>query len=181
MVKRLTEHPIRIGFSFSESGSNTFTNQVLPTPGVPSIALKSRGDATGIGLEIMKIRSSVQMPSVESAQNNKSQYQIVKGAAPTAMLTINNKLSIYRRDVENEGVSVTAVGEIIQGPYEQAVTEDLTDGDGSGELVLDDEIHVSVQGVGNGIALDVRGYVLAHLVEFETNELIFEFLEQASS
>ncbi len=55
--------------------------------------------------------------------------------------------------------------------------EDLTDGDGNGELVADDEIHISILGSGNANAKRVRGYFLYHLIELDPTEALFELIE----
>ncbi len=174
LVKRLTEKPIRIGFSLTESSANTFTTGTIPIVGVPALGIV-RGQTVGIGLEIMKVRSSTDIPTVEDDQENTRRGQIVKGAAPAALIGINDQRNIFDRIVTNDN-SFTTSGSA-SGLQENAIFDDLTDGDGNGELVFDNEIHVSVQGTGNDDAGTFAGYLLAHLVEFTANEAVFEVLE----
>lgn len=176
MTVRVTEHPIRIGFSLTESSANTFTTNPIPVPGVASISL-TRGRTKALGLEVMKIRSTIDLPSNEDDQENTRRGQIVKGQTPTALVGINNQRTILDRIVTNINNFTTSGG--ASDLQENAIFDDLTDGDGNGELVLDNEIHASTQGTGNADAGTWAGYLLCHLVEFDAEEAVFEILENA--
>lgn len=173
---RLTEKPIRIGFSVTESAANTFTTATVPLPAIPSLAI-TRGDVKGLGVEIMKIVNQVGTPDLESGQNNQILCSLRKGATPGAIGAIQDNTQIYRRQLLFQSEQTTAVGDDSQAP-DLIVHEDLTDGDGNGELVLDNEIHASIQGIGNANAKAWSGYMLCHLVEFTPNEVVLELLEQ---
>lgn len=177
---RLTEKPIRINYgNLVESGANVFTTTPVPVPGVPSIAI-TRGDTKGIGLEIMKVYSEMDEPDNEAGQRNTLTVEISKGAAPAAQRGMANRLTVWRRRRIVDNLQTTAVGETVTN-LEDSRWDDLTDGDGNGELVLDSEMHLSVQGTGNAAAKNSGGgYMLCHLVEFDSNEVVFELLETSS-
>ncbi len=172
MVTRITEHPIRIPFRVVESSANTFTTATIELPSVPSISI-TRGEAKAIGVEIMKVMSNMVAPESEDGQSNNVVTQILKGATPTAQLVSNNNLVVWERRVEIDNSAIN--GSFI---FERNKYDDLTDGDGSGELVLDNEIHAVIEGAGNAAAKSMQGYMLVHLVEFDRNEAVFEMLEQ---
>ncbi len=180
LVTRLTEKPIRIPLpTLAESGANTFTTSPVSVPAVPTIALV-RGDAKGIGLEIMKIMTEMPIPDIEDDQLNRFTYQLFKGGVPAAQQSPDDSRSIYRRRI-NVDSDFTTSGNA-SNINEATLIEDLTDGDGNGELVLDGTLHQTVEGTGNATAKTmVGGYLLAHLVEFDRNEAVFELLEQAGN
>lgn len=176
-VTRITEKPIRIGLGdLAESSANTFTTAPVSVAAVPSISL-TRGQQKGIGLEVMKVVSELDPPDIEDDQNNDMVAELVKGAAPTALLGITNQRVIWRRKSENRN-NFTTSGHA-NAYVEVTKSDDMTDGDGNGELVFDNEIHLSIKGLGNAGVNAVTGYVLAHLIEFTAEEAIFEVLEQA--
>lgn len=172
---RLTEKPIRIGFTVIESAANTVTVVQINLPTIPSIAL-ARGKLKALAVEVMKVATSMQPPDTEAGQGNNFAYELIKGAAPTSQLGMDNQRVIHSRIIENKGVEVTAVGEIFD-TRERNIIDDLTDGDGNGEIVADNEIHVLVEGTGNANVKRVRGYMLVHLIEIDTEEAIFELIE----
>lgn len=175
MVTRITEKPIRIGLPLiTESSANTFTTQPVTLPGVPSIAV-TRGETKGIGVEVMDIFSSMAPIDPEAGQTNQLLASIIKGAAPTAGLGAANQRVIWARRHTFESVT-GAAGEVLL-QWEQTQHQDMTDHDGNGELVMDNEIHMTIEGVGNAGAKTWDGYMLVHLVEFDPNEIVFELLE----
>jgi len=178
LVTRVTEKPIRIGWVLNESAANTFTTQTLAIPGVPSIAI-TRGATKSIGLEVMSVVTELEPANLEAGQNNSSTAELSKGAAPTALRGVNNNLTIHRRRRDVNSTEVTAVGEMSLDA-ERVRFDDMSDHDGNGELVLDNELHVSVLGAGNASTMIYSGYILAHLVEFDASEAVFEIIEQAS-
>lgn len=174
LLKRITEKPIRIGFGLTESAANVFTTSPINVPAVPALGMV-RGKSVGIGLEVMKVRSSIDLPTPEDDQENTRRGQLIKGAAPTALIGINDQRNIFDRIVTNDSNFTTSGnGQMLQ---ENAITDDLTDGDGNGEPVFDNEIHVSVQGTGNIDVFTFAGYILVHLTEFSAEEAMFELLE----
>jgi len=178
MGKRLSEKPIRIGFAITESGANTFTTVAFNLPALSPVVLRTT-DITAIGVEVMKVITEMNMPDPEANQNNNTTFEIVKGQAPTALLGKNNQRVIARRKIQARGIEVTAVGEI-HHIHETHAEYDMTDGDGNGELVVDGEIHLSVQGAGNSAAGKSEGYLLVHLLEVDSKEAIFEMIEQST-
>lgn len=178
MTRRITEKPIRIGFELTESAANTFTTTAINLPTVGGISIARSGATKSIAIEVMKIASELTEPSIEAGQNNTVSVQLVKGAAPTVQLRKNNQLSIWRRVREFKDQTVTSVGEIFSGSSPDRM-DDLTDGDGNGEIVADNEIHVSILGVGNSSAMNVRGYLLCHLIELDQSEAVIELIEQS--
>ncbi len=178
LVTRITEKPIRIPFGvLTESAANTFTTQTISVASVPSISV-TRGQAKGIGIEVMKVFSEVDPPDPEDDQQNSMQWEISKGAAPTAMLSATSQRAVWRRQDRAE-INFTTSG---SSGFEQQLTQfdDLTDGDGNGELVFDNQMHFSGLGTGNATTKSGSGYMLVHLIEFSAEEAIFEVLEQAS-
>jgi len=178
MTTRLTESPLRVGFTVTESAANTFTTSTIALPSVPSVAV-TRGDVKTLGIEIMDITSELDQPEEEAGQNNLVQFEIVKGSAPTAMLQADDQRTIYRRKRANRDTEVTAVGQIFQ-LSEDTVPRDMTDHDGNGEIVADNEIHASIVGTGNVGVKKCIGYILYHLVELDANEAVFEMIETLS-
>lgn len=178
MGKRLTEKPLRVGFTVTESAAVTFTTKTIALPSVPSVAI-TRGDVKTLGIEIMDITTEVDMPDEESGQNNSTIVEIVKGSVPAALLEIQDQRTIYRRKLSNRETAAAA-GEIFNPAREDVLQRDMTDHDGNGELVADDEIHVSILGVGNAAVKKVSGFILYHLVEFDANEAVFEMIETLS-
>lgn len=178
MGKRLSEKPLRIDIGVVESAANSRTIQNIVLPAVPSIAI-TRGDVKGIGIEIMKISLELSQVDPEAGQNNNVTYELVKGAEPAALLGAGNLRVILRRRSTLRGVTVTSVGELLASNLEPVIY-DMTDGDGNGELVLDNEIHAQIQGSGNASAKVAAGYALYHLYEFDGTEALFEILEQAA-
>lgn len=177
LVTRLTEKPLRIGFLNNESAANTYTTSPIVIPTTPSIAL-ARGRAQAIGIEVMKVVVDIDPPSIEANQNNRVQWEIVKGSAPTAMLGVRNNRVIARGSRRALGTEVTAVGELLFFD-EDIKPVDLTDGDGNGEIVADNEIHAAVEGSGNSAARSMDGYILYHLVQIDQTEALFELIETA--
>jgi len=179
MATRLSEKPFRIGFNLAGSAANTFTTQPISLPGVPSISIR-RGDAKAMGVEVMAVISNQQTPDLEAGQDNAVNAALVKGAAPVsggAENEIENSRCIWVRDIQYDGVTVTSVGEIFMS-VEAVRFDDLTDHDGNGEIVMDNEIYIAVSGTGNASAKRTRGYMLCHLVELDANEAVFEMIEQ---
>lgn len=180
MGRRLTEKPIRAGFSLTEGTVNVFTTKTIALPGAFSIQLgRQRGEKIAIGAEIMGVTSELDLPALETAQLNSVVIELIKGAAPTALTGIFDQRNLWRRHIDNQVIEVTAVGEAVQPVREKIRYDDLTDHDGNGELVLDDQIHFAIKGAGNSSARSANGYLLFHLYEFDIEEAIFEVLEQA--
>lgn len=175
MLKRISEKPIRVGFAVVESAANTFTTVAVNLP-IVNITVQTRGGVSAQAVEIMKVRSEIQSPDLEDDQQNLIQGEISKGAAPTAFAAVGGQSSIFKRQVRAFDIFTTsgAAGYI----QEETITDDLTDGDGNGEIVADPEIHVSVQGTGNPSAKAFRGYMLLHIVELGPDEAILELVEQ---
>ncbi len=178
MGKRLTEKPIRVGFAVTESAANTFTTVTIALPSIPSVAV-TRGDVKTLGIEVMDITTELDIPDEESGQNNLTIFEIVKGSVPTAMREIDNQQTIYRRKLANRETAAAA-GEIFNPSDENTRQRDMTDHDGNGELVADDEIHASIQGGGNAGVKSCRGFLLYHLVEMSASEAVFEMIETLS-
>ena len=143
LVVRLTEKPIRIPFNLTEATANTFATNAINLPAVGSINL-TRGQRTAIGVEIMKVKSTLLTADQEPGQQNRVQYEIVKGAVPTAALGPNDQRTIWGRD--RRSLSEDATGIEHQILQENDFWDDLTDGDGNGEIVADNEIHALVVG-----------------------------------
>ena len=177
MTRRLSEKPIRIGFDITESAPNVFTTSPIELPAVPSISV-IRGDAKALGVEIMDIMTEMADPDPEAGQNNTLTFQILKGPAPTVALLASDQRSIYRRRKRTRVVEVTAVGEVTVFT-EEPIFADLTDHDGNGEIVLDDQIHALIQGGGNAGVKQCTGYLLVHLIEVDATEAVFEMIETA--
>ncbi len=179
---RLTEKPLRLGFQLIESATNTFTTAPLNLPTIPQLSLTigKGGRKAGIGIEIMKIRSEMASPSNENGQNNTRQVALLKGPAPVAAdpRRANSNRVIWTRQNRITNQELTGIGEIFN-LQEDHVFDDLTDGDGNGEIVADNEIHIVVIGVGNSSVTDAAGYLLYHLVELSTDEAIAEMIETA--
>ncbi len=178
MAVRITEKPLRIGFAVTESAANTFTTAAINLPTTPSIAVSRSGSAKAIGVEIMKVFSECRPPDLEAAQDNTVTVQIVKGPAPTAMVGVRDNRTIWQRIRESRVTEITAVGEIHE-TGERSKFDNLTDHDGNGEIVADNEIHASILGVGNAGAKSCGGYMLYHLVELDQTEALFELIETA--
>ncbi len=174
MAKRITEKPLRIGFTVVETAANTFTTRAINLPSIPSVAIV-RGDAKAIGIEIMTVKTEVRLPDVETGQANTVTYELAKGPVPTAMLGLDDQRVIDRRLLRNQTIA-TAAGETLL-LKEDGLLNDLTDHDGNGEIVADNEIHVSILGGGNANVRDVFGYLLYHMVELDRDEALFELIE----
>ncbi len=177
MVVRLTEKPIRIAINLAESAANTFTTAAINLPSVGAVNLR-RGELTSIGVEVMKVKTTLLKADQEPGQQNRVQYEIVKGAAPAAALGPNNQRTIWGRD--RRTLSEDATGIEMKSDAPDDFWDDLTDGDGNGEIVADNEIHVLVVGTGNAATKLIRGYLLVHLVEIDADEAIFELIEQST-
>lgn len=178
MGTRLTEKPLRIGFDLAETAANTFTTSPINLPTVPVIQVRGSG-RKAIGVEIMKVKDSTQPPDAESGQDNTFTAALVKGPAPTAVPGPEAQRAIWRRVRRADHTTVTAVGEITQHDQGDDVVWDLTDGDGNGEIVADNEIHIAVLGGGNAAAKRTRGYILYHLYELDQDEAVSEMIETA--
>jgi len=178
LAVRITVNPVRQGFSVTESAANTFTTAPIELPGVTSVQVRTSGGVDKvIGSEIMGIVDEMDVPSIEAGQNNAIQAQIVEGAAPTGLLTINNNLTLHHRNIESRGLQVTAVG--LQWMWQESVLyHDLTDHDGNGIIVVDPEIHVSINGSGNAEGKVYRGKLIYHLVQIDSDELIAQILSR---
>lgn len=179
MSIRLTEHPLRLGFEHIEANVNVFDTTPLNLPTIPQLILGTKGTSrhAGIGIEIMKIRSQLASPSNENGQNNTRTAALVKGPVPTTA-NIEANRTIWQRQNRITNQELSAIGEIFN-LQEDNVTDDLTDSDGNGEIVADNEIHITVQGVGNSSVTQVRGYILYHLIQLEQDEAIAEMIETA--
>lgn len=179
MGRRISEKPIRVGFQAVESGANTFQTDPIQLPTVPILQLRAGGDVKAIGVELMAIESEFGSPDPEAGQNNSVVWSITKGAAPTVPGTKNANNTILRKRRIARGVTVTSVGEIFQ-LYDEDAHDDMTDHDGNGELIADNEIHVAILGTGNAGAKAVTGYLLFHLYEFDSMEAMLELIETAT-
>lgn len=175
LATRLTEKPIRIPFNLTQGAANTFATGAVNVPSVPSIAIR-RGETTGIGLEVMSTHVDQPVPDNESGQSNQIISTLRKGATPGSVGSYNDSQVIDRWHMVSNNLATTAASETVQ-VVDTIVDHDLSDGDGNGELVFDDELHISMLGVGNANAKSIEGYMLCHLVEFDQNEAIFELLE----
>lgn len=173
---RLTEKPLRIGFTVVEPSANVFATQPVNLPSVPSVAL-ARGGIKALGIEIMGVVSNLGPPDPEDAQNNTTDCSLRKGPAPVAVGAINDQRTIWQRVLQNDDTQITAVGHIYEPSKELIKFDDLTDHDGNGEIVADNEIHASILGAGNGAAKRLRAYLLYHLVEVTPTEALFELIE----
>ncbi len=175
MAVRLTENPLRIGFTITEGSANTFATVAINLPTVPSIAV-ARGSAKALGIEVMKVRADITFPDPEANQTNSVTVSILKGPTPTANLTVEDQRAIYADVVTHDDLTTTSGSSFVS---QRITTEDLTDGDGNGEIVADNEIHASILGTGNAAAKRFRGYLLYHLVELDETEALFELIETA--
>lgn len=177
MSKRMTEKPLRIGFNIVNLSANAFRTLPINLPTIPSIVI-SRGASKAIGIEVMAVVSELEQPDLEAGQNNVITIELVKGPVPTAQLGIFDQRTIWRRRIRSENLTVTSVGEI--GANQEANRyDDLTDHDGNGEIVADNEIHVSIIGSGNAAVKTGNGYLLYHLLELEQQEAVAELIETA--
>ncbi len=177
LAVRLTEKPLRIGFSVTETAANAFTTVAINMPTIPSIALaRGSDDVMTIGAEIMSVRTEIRYPDVETGQANTVTYELVKGPTPTAFLGLNDQRVIDRQLLRAQTIA-TAAGETLLLDKEVTAPVDMSDHDGNGEIVADNEIHASIQGGGNANVRSVNGYLLYHVVQLSGNEALFELIE----
>lgn len=176
MFKRLTEKPIRIGFTVQEATANTFAAAEINMPSVGTVNLL-RGQASAIGFELMKVRSNLNSADQEPGQQNRVQYGISKGAPTTAQQVPNNQLMVWGRDRRTLSEDATGIEHKID--HEDDFWDDMTDGDGNGEIISDSSLTAWAVGTGNAAVKQSRGYLLGHLVELDANEAIFEMIEQS--
>jgi len=166
MAARLTENPFRVRFIVTETGANTYTEIDITLP----VAVVAGGKAQAI--ELMKVVSELEHPSIEPGQENDAIVQIVADSQAAAQNYGNNDL-IWRRKWLEQHEDATGIE---QRATSQNTTDydDLTDGDGRGEIIFERTIHIGVVGTGNAEAMTAQGYMLVHLVQLEAEEVVVQ-------
>jgi len=170
MTKRLTEHPFRVRFTVTETAANTFTRVDIPLP----VAALSGGDKAQ-AIELMAIFSVVDEPDHEDDQFNRTQFEVTKDAVANQPAVINNQNFIYGRNISFRS-QLTVSGKSSE-LFELTKYQDMTDHDGMGELILERTIHAAMVGTGNAAAKAAAGWLLCHLVELDTSDVISAVLE----
>lgn len=162
MAKRLTENPILIRFTVTESAANTYTQVDIPLP------LAQVGHGKVQAFELMKIHSRLGDPSPEAGQDNSQTGQIVR-RSETAPITHEDDSLVYLRTASVHG-ETGAAGEM-SVTLQQDKTDDLTDGDGNGIILAERTIHAGTRGSGNGAAGYFQGWLMGHIVELDAAEV----------
>lgn len=162
MAVRITENPIRVArWNVVEGGANTFAESELQ---LPTGVLKNKVQA----IEMMKVVSGLDLPSVEAAQGNAT-FAHLSRDSQTTITNLDDDQCLFRREWRHTATEVTAVGEMLWIAELVEVT-DLTDGDGRGEILLERSIFAGVLGSGNSSAKRFAGYMLGHIVEVSGEE-----------
>lgn len=168
LVTRITEKPIRIRAIVTESAANTYTEQSIALP--VTAFLTGRGKSgKAQAIELMKVFSDIPTPELEAGQNNQTQVQLVKDTT-TGSLDYNSENFIWgrkKRVHELQG----AAGEAAIHSDEMWV-DDMTDGDGNGEILTDQTIYLGLKGTGNASAQSSRVALLCHLVELDSADVV---------
>lgn len=165
LATRITTNPFRIRYTVTESAANTYTAISIELP----VAALARGKVQA--LEMMGWVNDVEPPDNESAQENSVVHGITRDL-DTAERTLANDNEIYKRSRHNESIQAAA-GET-QSLAEDVEWNDVTDHDGNGEVVMERTIHAYVVGTGNAAAKGTSGYLLAHLVELDAEEVVVQ-------
>ncbi len=163
---RITENPVRIAFALGESAANAFTTAPIR---LPVVAIGSKVQA----IELMAIQSSLQPPDPEAAQTNRIQAQVTRDLE-TTIINYDDPSLIYRRVITFESVT-GAAGEVTY-LHEENLYAPMHDGDGNGELLVEQIIHLAIQGIGNAGSKTFSGYLLVHLVEVDAAEVAAQAL-----
>jgi len=176
MLKRITENPFRIRYNVVEGGANTFTEVAINLPVAAGVG---PGANKVQAIELMGIKNALNFADPEAGQNNSVAAQLTRDSK-SSLLQFDDDDLIWARVTRTRDVEVTAVGEIVIHGEEILPFEDLTDGDGNGEVIMERTINMSVQGSGNAAAKRNHGYLLAHLVELDADEVAVQiFVDDA--
>lgn len=163
-VRRITEKPFRIRFVITESAANTYTETELNLPVAPIL---TRGKIQA--LEWMKMITDLDQPDLESGQENTAQFILSKDTR-TAISGLQTDDILFRRQVLNQDLLTTSGrGSAV---HEHLRIDDMTDGDGNGELIVERSIFAAVQGAGNAATITASGYLLVHLVELDAEDAV---------
>lgn len=167
MAVRITENPFRVRFAVTESAANTYTEVDLV---LPVQAVKGQVQA----IELMKVVVNTSGPDAEDGQTNSSTVQVVRDSQSAEIGYANENLIHLRKPTfDNSAINGTS-------DREGVTFDDLTDGDGNGEILLERTIHVGMISVGNAAAKSATGYLLCHLVELDGNEVAVQlFVDDA--
>jgi len=167
---RLTEHPFKIRASLAESSANTFTTLEVAMPIAPVVVGASKGrEAKLQAIEIVKIASKVDSPSLEDDQSNTFRVHLTD-SSQTAMIQMNDEDFVWGRDSQIIDILTTSGATSVH--VEQVKFDDMTDGDGSGLIYTKRSIHLAVAGTGNASVRTAFVEIWAHLIELTGSEVI---------
>lgn len=169
LFTRLTEMPFRIRFTLLESAANTFTEVELTLPFVGITG----GAAGAQAIEVMKVFWQLPAPDVETGQLNRVDMHISKDTE-TSILAFGSEGCIDFVANQNHNLLTTSGGNA--QIWRQVEIHDLTDGDGTGQLIAERTIFAAIDGTGNPSAKQGSGYLLCHLVKLDSNELAAQLL-----
>ncbi len=168
MAKRITQNPFRVKASVTETAANTTTIAEVTLPIAPV------GNDKVLGLEVM---GAVYHPTndfvdLEDGQTNRTRTQWSKDTGAVFDASLDDNIDMMQKGAESQ--FTTSGGSCID--LQSEVFHDLTDGDGNGEIIVERSIFFQVQGVGNAGAKGCQSYLLCHLVELDTNEVVLNLV-----
>lgn len=170
-VRRLTEKPVQIRATVTESAANTYTEATINLPVAPVIQSRRDGDSIVQGIELMKVVSQAEHPDLEDDQNNTVHYTLHKDSQ-TSALNLRNTNVIWGRRIRTSDEFTTS-GATSQ-TLELYKYDDLTDGDGNGFLLLERSIFLGAAGTGNAAAKSVDVMLICHLVEVDAADAVVQ-------
>ena len=159
VMRRLTDSPFRVRANTIESGTSTYTEDEV---NLPVAIVKGKVQA----IETMKFVSDMSGPDTETNQTNNVVQQWTR-ESQTGEIRYDSDQLIAKRKLEMDEQMTTSGADNV---LVETQVQDLTDGDGNGELLLERSIFHGVIGSGNSAAKRAAGYLLCHLVELTGDE-----------
>jgi len=170
-ITRLHEKPILLRLPrLTETASNSYTERQDDVP------VRSAGRGKIQALELMKVHYFMGIPSIEPGESNNTIFHIstetkaaVTNVAEDEDILLFDQVGVRSEDATAIELNVTS----LQG---EVLSDDLTDGDGNGQLWFSRDMFVGVQGIGNASARTIDVWFLYYLVEVDGEDIIQQIL-----
>lgn len=162
MGKRITQYPLRLSFEIVESAANTFTQVAIDTP-VGQILSGNKVQA----MEVMAVVYDLQSPTQEDDQVNFSTAQLTRTSQIAAIDSDNPDL--FWSQVKETSVAAGAESINVEKSIER---DQMDDNDGAGQLYYGGTMFGAVVGAGNPSARFCDGYLLYHLTELSSGDVV---------
>jgi len=158
LAVRITERPVKMRWSVTESAANTFTEVEINLPVAIIGADKIQA------LELMAIVSNVEPPDSEDGQRNTVSCQLTRDSQ-SASLALTNDQVIWDRTINGDNSAINGSHIFELDKRDVIVNEE------DGEIILERSIFMNVKGSGNAQTITSQGWLWVHIVELDGAEV----------